>query len=461
MPNVTCCGLVCWGAGVDTSKMSLYDEPIGEAGSDSFWEVGNYKRTVKRIDDGYRLCNDLMACLHERARIEKAYATQLTEWTKKWRQLIEKGPQYGTVATAWKGLMNEADNVSTLHVDMRTQLMSKDIETIKGWQKDAFHKQMIGGFKETKEAEDNFRKAQKPWAKKLKEVDANKKLYQAACKEEKMAESRDNQSKTDPAQPPDVQRKLAEKVERCKAEVQKSKDRYQKVLEDLNLANPKYMEDMELVFDQCQEAEGKRLTFFKDVLSSVKVHLDLSNNDKFAAIYRELQQDISSIDKEEDLKWFRNTMGAGMPMNWPAFEEYSPDTNRTISKREKSRKAPDGVTLTNMTQAGDYTTARANTESFEQNQNFAGEWSDEEASNPFGGGTNGHSNPFEEDGAPAATGVRVRALYDYDGQEQDELTFLTGQEFIKLEDEDEQGWCKGRLESGKVGLYPANYVEPI
>lgn len=43
----------------------------------NFWDVSGYKKTVKRIDDGARLCDDFLKLLAERAEIEGLYAAKL------------------------------------------------------------------------------------------------------------------------------------------------------------------------------------------------------------------------------------------------------------------------------------------------------------------------------------------------------------------------------------------------
>ncbi|NWV15970.1 PACN1 protein, partial [Ptilonorhynchus violaceus] len=413
-----------------------YDESASaaEETTDSFWEVGNYKRTVKRIDDGHRLCNDLMNCVHERAKIEKSYAQQLTDWSKRWRQLIEKGPQYGSLEKAWAAIMTEADKVSELHQEVKNSLLNDDFEKVKNWQKDAYHKQIMGGFKEAKEAEDGFRKAQKPWAKKLKELETAKKAYHLACKEEKLAMTREANSKADQSNTPEQQKKLQDKVEKCKQDVQKTQEKYEKVLDELNKCTPQYIESMEQVFEQCQQFEEKRLNFLKEMLLDIKRHLNLAESSSYANVYRELEQTIRLSDAQEDLRWFRSTSGPGMPMNWPQFEVRP--------------GAPAGCWQP-LGAAG-----------HDRGQTYSAEWSDDEGSNSFNTSeANGGTNPFDEESA--GKGVRVRALYDYDGQEQDELSFKAGDELTKLGEEDEQGWCKGRLDNGQLGLYPANYVEAI
>ncbi|NWY33481.1 PACN1 protein, partial [Pheucticus melanocephalus] len=428
-----------------------YDESASaaEETTDSFWEVGNYKRTVKRIDDGHRLCNDLMNCVHERAKIEKSYAQQLTDWSKRWRQLIEKGPQYGSLEKAWAAIMTEADKVSELHQEVKNSLLNDDFEKVKNWQKDAYHKQIMGGFKEAKEAEDGFRKAQKPWAKKLKELETAKKAYHLACKEEKLAMTREANSKADQSNTPEQQKKLQDKVEKCKQDVQKTQEKYEKVLDELNKCTPQYIESMEQVFEQCQQFEEKRLNFLKEMLLDIKRHLNLAESSSYANVYRELEQTIRMSDAQEDLRWFRSTSGPGMPMNWPQFEVRLgalPGCWQLCGAARHSGVATSALP--------------PSVSSHDRGQTYSAEWSDDEGSNSFNTSeANGGANPFDEESA--GKGVRVRALYDYDGQEQDELSFKAGDELTKLGEEDEQGWCKGRLDNGQLGLYPANYVEAI
>lgn len=513
------------------------DDQLLQAGSDSFWEPGNYKRTTKRIEDGYRLCTDLQTLIQERAEIEKGYAKNLKTWSKKWGELIEKGPEYGTTEAAWKGILTEADRLSDVHLKIKENLCTDVMHQIKGWQKDNYHKTMIQ-IKERKEMEDQFKKAQKPWAKHLAKVEKCKADYHAACKTERSAANQERNASSDSSLSNDQLKKMQDRTMRTKDEVSKCRDRYDAALQEINKYNPIYIEDMTSVFIKCQEMEETRLRFFKNVLFSIHKCLNISEDPSLPQIYKEFHHTINNADHQKDLKWWSNNHGVNMGMSWPTFVEYTEEF-RDIAKGIKTKEALPTAPITlihqrpvaedlheypppasnnnknsiNRTSAtlsisnstGNNATSnnRATTPSQESPKSESASMKNSDATTPtrtsparataaataaaaatgaaagavVTNGTNGNGkagdNPFDEEeewdegdgndnilvdnGEP---GVPVKALYDYDGAESDELTFKMGDVFEKLEDEDEQGWCKGRKD-GRVGLYPANYVETI
>ena len=61
--------------------------------------------------------------------------------------------------------------------------------------------------------------------------------------------------------------------------------------------------------------------------------------------------------------------------------------------------------------------------------------------------------------APAKKHPQVRALYDYDAQDAEELSLAAG-DLLDLLQEEASGWWVGQLR-GKKGLFPYNYVEKL
>uniref|UniRef100_H2YR34 SH3 domain-containing protein n=1 Tax=Ciona savignyi TaxID=51511 RepID=H2YR34_CIOSA len=226
------------------------------------------------------------------------------------------------------------------------------------------------------------------------------------------------------------------------------------------------MEDMEKVFVKCQEFEERRLDKFKEIFHSVHGHIDLSKNPEYTAIYVDLKSNIDAANAQADLQWWRSNHGPDMPMNWPEVEDYDPEKihmQKSMSRKQGSKAskhvagmdAPTGAQFTSTYASSNPPSAPT---SGNGSANRPNSWSDDEQNNPFQDSSS-EGNPFGS--VENNTGVPVRAIYNYDGQEDDELTFAVGETLYKLEDEDEQGWCKGRLSSGKTGLYPANYVEAV
>ncbi|KAI9336553.1 hypothetical protein BDR26DRAFT_485842 [Obelidium mucronatum] len=62
--------------------------------------------------------------------------------------------------------------------------------------------------------------------------------------------------------------------------------------------------------------------------------------------------------------------------------------------------------------------------------------------------------------APISAGVSARAIYLYDAQESNEISFAEGELITAIEKHDE-GWWQGKNAAGHVGLFPATYVEEV
>ncbi|CAH8468992.1 unnamed protein product [Schistosoma rodhaini] len=489
-------------------------EDQNSSNASSFWECREYHRTVKRVDAAYKLCNELCLMIQERAELEKAYSSNLKKWSSRWLSFLDSGLEYGSGSSPWKGLCKEAEAVSNAHQNVRNILIDEIQTEVKQWQKEHFHKSSLPPqtLKETKQFEQDFEIAQKQWSKRLKKVHTTKKEYYQACKTERSLQVQVRNAKSDPSgtaeQDDKKLKKTQEKLAKAEKDVHRTRDAYKIALADLNTESSRYVEEMTKVFNRTQDFERERLSFFKEIFNSLHSALNVCAKVDYDSIYNELAESISQCDVEADLNLWSSNHGVDMPFVSPQFEEYSPDLAYITSKKRATLTDPNApVTLTNITmishpfdnESDEITSnnsksnnnhnkkldnsivSSANGRNHDTNNPFddkastntkptngvkAGEYAMSSSSAAaFAGGGDGSVDPIYFEEINDATyddgreGVKVRALYDYVGQDGDEISFVAGDTFEKLEEPDDQGWCKGRKD-GRVGLYPANYVEP-
>ncbi|XP_053870957.1 protein kinase C and casein kinase substrate in neurons 2 protein-like isoform X2 [Malaclemys terrapin pileata] len=400
----------------------IYSEVAGdEPPSDSFWMPNRYQRTVRRLEEGSQVCDQLVGCFRDRARIEGSYARHMGAWVQKWRPLVDASPLYGSVRRAWQAFLDTTERLGRLHQDTQRALVAEELARLRGWQRDNYHRKLLGGFREARELESGFRRAQKPWARRLGKVEKAKASYHRACRKEHAAAGREQLAPGGPPLAPDRQRALREERQRHTLETHKERQHYEQALAELTRASPRYVEEMESVFEQGQEFEQRRIDFLKEALTALQRRLDPTAHPGVQAAQNQLRQAISDISARQDLDWWRRQHGPGMAMAWPEFEAWSPEWEQPSPKAPPPGQEEEKVPLQSIRLA-----------------------------------------PSSAAEAPAPVlGQRVRAIYDYTGQEPDELSFTAGEELTKLEEQDPQGWCKGVTDGGRVGLYPANYVQPV
>lgn len=76
--------------------------------------------------------------------------------------VMSSGPEYGTTASAWKGVLTEADRMADVHLQICERLRDEVEKEIALWKKENFKKSAIGLCKEAKTLEEDFKKVLLP-----------------------------------------------------------------------------------------------------------------------------------------------------------------------------------------------------------------------------------------------------------------------------------------------------------
>nr|CAH8829777.1 unnamed protein product [Trichobilharzia regenti] len=474
-----------------------FEDQICSNGS-SFWECRAYQRTVKRVDGANKLCSELCLMIQERAELEKAYSSNLKKWSARWLSFLDSGLEYGTGSCPWRGLCKEAEAISNIHLNVRNILLDEIQTGLKHWQKEHFHKSSLPpqNLKETKQFDQDFELAQKLWAKRLKRAHCTKKEYYQACKTERSLQVQVQNAKNDPSGTAEQLKKIQEKLAKAEKDVQRTRNAYKLAIAELDTESARYVEEMTKVFTRTQDFERERLCFFKETFNNLHNALNVCAKADYDSIYNELAHSISQCDIESDLQWWSVNHGVDMPFVFPRFEEYSPEL-AAMSHKKRGTIIDHGlpVTLTNVTTISSPVDRHSTVTSTNNSEHNDVRLDNGVISSPNGPQSVIHT-PFDDKASKMSTppptttsadgdgndevvssgacdsevndatyddgrpGVKVRALYDYVGQEDDEISFVAGDVFDKLEEADDQGWCKGRKD-GRAGLYPANYVEVL
>lgn len=315
----------------DTQEENIYDDVeaisrSADMGDFNFWEINNYKKTVKRMEDGAKLCDDIMKLMSERAEIEASYCSKMKAWSKKWEESHKRGMEYGALKTAMYGIMVEGEQLADVHYELKEKLMNNVYQNVNQWKKDNYHKSLMN-YKEVKNAEEGFSKAQKPWARRLDEVHKCKKGYHSSCRSRDTAKTQQEEGKLKGSNDEQL-KKLQDKVEKYSEEVGSFKAKYQDALRDLTGYIAKYQEDMKYQFNKCQDFEETRKTFFESLLIDYHkaINRDQEYISRMSVIYQHLLGTLKKTDTKHDLDFFAEIYGVHSELKTPEYEEYDPNT---------------------------------------------------------------------------------------------------------------------------------------
>jgi len=477
-----------------------------------------FETVCKRTDEGLKACKEVATFFKKRSEIEGDYGKSLLSLCKTTsgekfsaKKLIKgkgggSGPlDEGTVRDSWVTVQTEVEKLARVHSDFSQKLINEVVEPINNFikEKEASRKMLLlDGGKATKILEDtvsNYQKAKQRAEKLAKEAEQSQQGYHKAT--------------TDDTVKPDAIQKLASKVTQAKEKASQADGEYRETVVKANEIKDKFhSEQMPQILSELQKLEEERIKFLKTAL---KQFIDLQDAipPSIKLTCEAMTQYVDAIDVDADVQTFieenRSEAEGPEPIEYVPFTEegasqaasaagtkkgpniaeffkkiqrLSPE-ERTAKLQEKLAETDNEIknkmktksSMENMAKLYEKDPEQKKkvdlqleqfTKDIEQLQDTRQKVEQELKSSgvsvapaPAVTAASSAKPPGATPKSPASAAKKAKALYDYKGEGEEELSFAKGDQVTVFEVED-SGWWQVELK-GHKGIVPGNYFEYI
>jgi len=232
--------------------------------------------------------------------------------------------------------------------------------------------------------------------------------------------------------------RLTQKLQKASKEAQSAEDDYRDNVQKMQHANHRFEDSLCATFDDFQRQEEQRIEYFRGVLQKF-VAAQESSIPALQQGIKMMGNVVEAVDAKHDIQLFiadRRTGNERIPVEqFIEFERATPDS--------ASGRAP-------IAKAG----SKSNMGNADKNKSKA-------APAKAKAGPSAAKSPSRDrhDHKGSSSGKQlVRAIYEFPGEEEDELGFPKGA-VITVVSQDASGWWTGEYR-GKTGTFPSNRTEP-
>lgn len=462
-----------------------------------FFEVNGHGGCVNQVDNGLKLMKNLIKMMDIRSKIEEKYAADLEKFSQTHRKMFANMYENEHTKHVIMEMLTEADCTAHIHRQSRQRVLEECITKAKEFEKTTWNKGFFGSSKQQQDYAKKFSTAQKSWATVDKQYKSAKSKYDQACKAVITQQQIVNSHQTSDNDP-----KLAGAQQQLNTKENNrnnAREHYQGCVQKMEEMKDSYSSAMVVEYNGVEKFERQRLDFVREMLASfselskpittskMQVHIKgIQKGDDIVDINLEqkmnmIEQAVSGHSTDISISQFKKTLGPenAINMEWPAFREYDPEAEAAKAKMPSGagEVATNGIEGTYQAQTADQPVYNGYVDETPQENEYTPQYSEPPPEN-FGQ-QNQAFDQWPEDTEPEPEPVQepvveesvvqplvddaeitLVAMYNYEKDEDDEVSFLEGDKIIKLSEPSEEGWFRGRLEkSGEEGLFPVIYVD--